>query len=128
MVGIVLVSHSKNIAEGIKEMSLQMAQSAKIASAGGTEDKRLGTDVNKIVSAINEVYSEDGVIILFDLGSAYMNAQMAIEFSAYEEGLVEIVDAAFVEGAITAAVESSLNKSKEEIKEALKNMQLGKMP
>lgn len=128
MVGIVLVSHSKNLAEGIKELSLQMAGNVRIATAGGTEDGRLGTDVSKIINAINEVYSEDGVIILFDLGSAYMNAQMAIEFSEYDEGKVEIVDAAFAEGAVTAAVESSLNKSKEQIKEALKSMQLGKMP
>lgn len=128
MVGIVLVSHSKNLAEGIKELSLQMAGNVRIATAGGTEDGRLGTDVNKISNAINEVYSDDGVIILFDLGSAYMNAQMAIEFSEYDDGKVEIVDAAFAEGAVTAAVESSLNKSKEQIKEALKNMQLGKMP
>lgn len=128
MVGIVLVSHSKKLAEGIKELALQMAGNIKIASAGGTEDGRLGTDVNKIVSAIEEVYSEDGVIILFDLGSAYMNAQMAIEFSEYEEDKIEIVDAAFAEGAVTAAVQSSLNKSKEEVKEALKRMQLHKMP
>lgn len=128
MVGIVLVSHSKNLAEGIKELSLQMAGNVRIATAGGTEDGRLGTDVNKISNAINEAYSDDGVIILFDLGSAYMNAQMAIEFSEYDDGKVEIVDAAFAEGAVTAAVESSLNKSKEQIKEALKNMQLGKMP
>ncbi|MDD3223968.1 MAG: dihydroxyacetone kinase phosphoryl donor subunit DhaM [Clostridium sp.] len=128
MVGIVLVSHSRKIAEGIKELALQMAGDVKIASAGGAEDGRLGTDVIKITSAINEVYSEDGVLILFDLGSAYMNAQMAIEFSEYEDGKVEIVDAAFAEGAVAAAVESSLNKSKDQIKEALKAMQLGKMP
>lgn len=129
MVGIVLVSHSSKVAEGIKELSLQMAGDVKIESAGGTSDGRLGTDVNKIMEAIEKVYSEDGVIILFDLGSAYMNAQMAIEFlDEDKQKNVEIVDSAFVEGAITAAVESSLNKSKQEVKDSIKSMQLGKMP
>ncbi|MBP2032528.1 dihydroxyacetone kinase phosphotransfer subunit [Clostridium algifaecis] len=129
MVGIVLVSHSPKVAEGIKELSLPMAGDVKIEAAGGTEDGRLGTDVNKIVEAIEKVYSDDGVIILFDLGSSYMNAQMAIEFlDESKQKNVEIVDCAFVEGAITAAVESSLDKSMEEVKNSVKSMELGKMP
>lgn len=129
MVGIVLVSHSNKIVEGIKEVSLQMSPDAKIAVAGGADDGRIGTDVNKIVQAIESVYSDDGVIILFDLGSSYMNAQMAIEFlDENKQKNVEIVDAAFVESAITAAVESSLNKNMTEIKAAIEDMKIGKMP
>lgn len=129
MVGIVLVSHSKSIVNGISELASQMVPNAKLALAGGTDDGRLGTDANKIMNAIESVYSDDGVIILFDLGSAYMNAQMAIEFldDNMQEN-IEIVDASLVEGAITAIVESSLEKSKEEIKKSLKNMEIGKMP
>ncbi|SHE31665.1 dihydroxyacetone kinase phosphoryl donor subunit DhaM [Clostridium fallax] len=129
MVGIVLVSHSEDIANGIKELSLQMAPDANLALAGGTADGRLGTDANKIMEAIESVYCEDGVIVLFDLGSAYMNTEMAIEFlDEDKQKNVEIIDAALVEGAITAIVESSIGKSKEEIKKALKNLELGKMP
>lgn len=106
-----------------------MASGLPIAAAGGTSDGRLGTDMGKILNAINEVYSQDGVLIIFDLGSAYMNAEMALEF--LEEDMrnnVEIIDTAIVEGAITAAVESSIGKTMSEIKEAVKNMSLGKMP
>ncbi|MFL0250035.1 dihydroxyacetone kinase phosphoryl donor subunit DhaM [Clostridium neuense] len=127
MVGIVLVSHSNKIAEGIKEVSLQMASQAKIAAAGGTRDERIGTDVNKILEAIQSVYSEDGVIILFDLGSSCMNAEMAIEFlDPDKQNKVEIVDAALVEGAIVAAVESTLNKNITEIKNSIKSTNLPK--
>lgn len=129
MVGLVIVSHSQKVAEGVKELASQMALDVSIAAAGGTNDGRLGTDVDKILSAINEVYSEDGVLIIFDLGSAYMNAEMALE--CLEEDIrskVEIIDTAIVEGAITAAVESSINKTISEIKESLKSLALGKMP
>lgn len=129
MVGLVIVSHSNKAAEGVKELVSQMAVNGKISTAGGTSDGRLGTDVEKILDAIKEVYSEDGVLILFDLGSAYMNAEMAIE--CLDEGMkdkVEIVDAALIEGALTAAVGASIGKSRREIKESLKTMCLGKMP
>lgn len=128
VVGIVLVSHSEKVAEGLKELSLQMAEGAKITAAGGTEDGRLGTDVNKILEGINKVYSDDGVLILFDLGSAYMNAQIAVEFMKKDSQKVEILDCAFVEGAITAAVYSSLGKNMDDIKQATCKMNIGKMP
>ncbi|MBV7273622.1 PTS-dependent dihydroxyacetone kinase phosphotransferase subunit DhaM [Clostridiaceae bacterium UIB06] len=129
MVGIVIVSHSNKVAQGVKELVSQMSVDGKIATAGGTNDGRLGTDVEKIIKAINEVYCEDGVLVLFDLGSAYMNAEMAIEgLDEKKKEKVEIIDTALVEGALTAAVEASIGKSKEEIKESLKTMCLGKMP
>lgn len=129
MVGVVIVSHSSKVAEGVKELVSQMAVDGKIAAAGGTADGRLGTDVEKIVNAINEVYSQDGVLVLFDLGSAYMNAEMAIECLDLDmQDKVEIVDTALIEGALTAAVDASIGKSKEEIKESLKSMCLNKMP
>ncbi|MDF2882994.1 MAG: PTS-dependent dihydroxyacetone kinase phosphotransferase subunit DhaM [Clostridiaceae bacterium] len=129
MVGIVIVSHSIKVAEGVKDLAAQMAGNVPIAAAGGTSDGRLGTDVYKIAKAIESVYSEDGVALIFDLGSAYMNAQMAVEFLPENiQKNVEIVDAALVEGAITAAVESSIDKNMEEIKEAIKAMCLHKMP
>lgn len=129
MVGIVIISHSEKVAEGVKDLAVQMAQNAPIATAGGTSDGRLGTDVNKIVDAINEVYSEDGVLLLFDLGSAYMNAEMAIEsLDESKKDNVQLVDTALVEGAVSAAVESSIGKSIEEIQESLKTMCLNKMP
>jgi len=129
MVGIVITSHSKNIAEGVKELAQQMAPEVPIAASGGTSDGRIGTDVMKIMNAIESVYSEEGVVLIFDLGSAFMNAEMAIEMMDEEKAKkIKIVDCPIVEGAVTSAVESSIGKSIEEIEEALKPMNLGKMP
>ena len=123
MVGIVIVSHSNKVAEGLKEIALQMAPEVKIAEAGGANDGRRGTDITKIQDAIREVYSESGVIILFDLGSAFMNAEMAIEFLDEDmKNNVEIIDAPLVEGTIVAAVDSSIGKNINEIKKSLKTM------
>ena len=129
MVGIVIVSHSEKVAEGVKDLALQMATNVPIVAAGGTSDGRIGTDIEKIMSGINEVYSEDGVIVLFDLGSAYMNSDMAVE--CLDEGMkekIEIVDTALVEGAISAAVQSSIDGTLEEVKETVAEMSLGKIP
>ena len=55
MVGIVLVSHSNKLVEGLKDLISQMAVGVKICVAGGTDDGRIGTDPMKIMSAIEEV-------------------------------------------------------------------------
>ena len=129
MVGLVIVSHSERIAEGLKELAGQMATDVSIAAAGGTNDGRLGTDAEKIITAIKEVYTEDGVLVLFDIGSAYMSADIALEsLSDKMREKVQIVDAALVEGAITAAIECSLNKTLNEIKEELRTLSIAKMP
>ncbi|NAS19315.1 PTS-dependent dihydroxyacetone kinase phosphotransferase subunit DhaM [Clostridium butyricum] len=128
MVGIVVVSHSDLVARGVKEIAGQMASEVKIEAAGGTTDNRIGTAINKITEAIKKVYSEDGVMIFFDLGSAFMNTEMAIEFlddSMKEK--IQIIDAPLVEGVITAAVECSMNKNIEEIRMVLKEMALNKI-
>ncbi|MCI1944252.1 dihydroxyacetone kinase phosphoryl donor subunit DhaM [Clostridium luticellarii] len=129
MVGIVIVSHSSEIAHGVKCLVEQMSPGGNIASAGGTSDGKLGTDVDKIKNAVMEVYSEDGVLILFDLGSAYMNAQIAVEFLDEDiQSKVEIINAALVEGALTASVDSSIGKTRDEIKKNLKSLSINKMP
>ena len=129
MVGLVIISHSEKLAEGVKELAGQMVPGVSIAAAGGTGFGTLGTDMQKISKAITEVYSDDGVIMLFDLGSAFMNAEMALEFiPEHMKDKVHIVDAALAEGAVLAAVDCSLDKSIDEIKDTLKSMCLGKMP
>jgi len=128
MVGIVIVSHSNALANGIKEIAMQMAPDAKVSVAGGTKDNSIGTDIEKITEAIMEVYSEDGVLILFDLGSAYMNTEMAIEFlDDDKKEYISIIDTALVEGAITAIVDSYIGKSIDEIKKSLLKMKLNKI-
>lgn len=125
MVGIVVISHSSKIAEGVKEVALQMAPNALIECAGGTFDGEIGTDYNKILKAIETVYSKDGVIILFDLGSALMNAEMAIE-NLNDKDKIKIVKCAVVEGAIAAAVEASIGNGLDEIVENLKALDINK--
>lgn len=128
MVGIVLVSHSKKLADGVRELANQMATDVPIAVAGGTEDGRIGTDINKIINAIKKVYSEDGVIVIFDIGSSYMNSDMAIEnLPTTMQNKVEIIDTAFVEGAVVASIQCSMNKNIKEVKDALKSMCLNKV-
>jgi len=128
MVGIVIISHSSKVADGVVELALQMVEHIPIVAAGGTKENGLGTDIEKIISAIKKVYSQEGVAILFDLGSAYMNAQMAIETLPEEmQKNVEILDAALVEGAIVVAVESSSGKNLRDIKQAVMGLCLNKI-
>ena len=128
MVGIVIVSHSSKIAEGAKDLAAQMSPNVLIEAAGGTFDGRIGTDAEKIINAINAVYSDDGVLILFDLGSALMNAEMAREcIDMDKQDKVKIVDCSLVEGAISAAVEASIGNSLDEIQQTLKTISLNKL-
>ena len=79
MVGIVLVSHSQKAAEGAAELAKMMAPAAPVAAAGGMEDGGLGTSFEKICAAVESVYSEDGVVVIMDMGSAVMTAEMVVE-------------------------------------------------
>lgn len=113
MIGIVLVSHSAGLARGVKELADGMTGgSVKIAAAGGGPDGGLGTDVEAIRAAIDEVDSPDGVLILMDLGSAVMSAEVAVESLDPERAQhVLLSNAPIVEGAVVAAVEASIDKS-----------------
>ncbi len=118
-VSIVVISHSKQLAEGIVELVSQTKQKDVIvAAAGGTEEEEIGTSVDIITKTINEVYNEAGVLLLFDLGSAFMNAELAAEMLPDMEGSVQIADAPIVEGTYIAAVEAGLGYSLEEVKNA----------
>ncbi len=120
MIGIVIVSHSAKVAEGVKEMAEQMSQGrVPIAAAGGVDDHTLGTNAERILTALQQAYTPDGVLVLIDLGSAVMSTQMAVEMLPQEQqSRVRLSDAPLVEGAIVAAVESSLDRSLEEVHKA----------
>ena len=117
MVGIVIVSHSRKLAEGVVEISKMMAAQAPIVAAGGLEDGSLGTSYEKIFAAIEEVYSEDGVIILPDMGSSVMTTEMVLE--DFDKPRVKLIDCPLIEGAVLAAVESAGGKTFEEISRRL---------
>ena len=105
MVGLVIVSHSAALAESVVEMAAVMAADVPMAAAGGLEDGSFGTSFEKISAAIESVYSENGVLVLMDLGSAVMTTEMVLEMMP--ERRVEMVDCPLVEGAVTAAIDAS---------------------
>lgn len=120
MVGIVIVSHSAHLAESVIEMAAVMAQDTPMAAAGGLEDGSFGTSFEKITAAIDSVYSEDGVLVLMDLGSAVMTTEMVLEMMP--DRRVEMVDCPLVEGAIVAAIQAAGGADFEGIKESLKGV------
>jgi dihydroxyacetone kinase phosphotransfer subunit len=112
-VGLVLVSHSRRLADGTRELADQVTQgAAPIVAVGGAEDGSLGTNALAIASAIESLAALDGVegvLVLMDLGSAVLSAETALEqLSEKVRTRVRMADAPFVEGAVTAAVEASL--------------------
>ena len=118
MVGIVIVSHSAKVAEGIYDLVMQMAsENDHIIPAGGLEDGSIGTDAFKIQAAIESADTGDGVAVLADLGSGIMSAEMAIEMLD-EDIKVRSADAPVLEGAVSAAVTSTSGASLDEVIEA----------
>ena len=104
MVGIVIVSHSEKLAQGVADLTEMMAHGCPMAKAGGMEDGGYGTSYEKIMKAIESVYSEDGVVILFDMGSAAMTPEMVLADMPYEH--VQMLDCPIAEGAGAATVAS----------------------
>lgn len=102
LVGIVIVSHSQKLAEGVKELAEMMARDVQIAAAGGLDDGMLGTSYGKIMMAVEDVCGRDGAVILMDMGSAVMTAELVQE--NLKDDQVKLVDCPLVEGAVMAAI------------------------
>ncbi len=113
MVGIVIVSHSETLARGVVELAKMMAKDAPIYAAGGLEDGSLGTSFEKIAEAAGEADQGEGCVLLMDMGSAVMTAEMVVE--ALEDEDIRLIDAPLVEGAVLAALESQAGGSIEEV-------------
>ena len=106
MVGIVVVSHSREIASGTADLAGQMAgPDVRIKAVGGDPAGRLGTDGDRIRSAIATADAGDGVVVLGDLGSAILTVRTVLEDAG--NGHVVLADAPLVEGAVAAAVAAS---------------------
>jgi phosphocarrier protein FPr len=103
-VGLVLVSHSARLAEGLAELAVQMAPDVTVVAAGGMDDGAVGTSFELVLAAVAQADSGDGAVVLYDLGSALMTADMVLEMLDDEQrARVRVVDAPLVEGAIAAA-------------------------
>jgi PTS hybrid protein len=109
MVGIVLISHSSGLAEGVAELAGQIAGGARVVPAGGTDDGRLGTSTERITEAIAAADTGDGVLLIPDLGSSVLSAlSLLADLDPEQDGKqVRLADAPFVEGAVAAAVAAS---------------------
>jgi phosphocarrier protein FPr len=121
MVGLVLVSHCRALADAAARLARQVssAVTAPVASAGGVGDDHgeLGTDAMDIMEAIESVYSDDGVLILMDIGSAILSAKTALELMDPEKAAhVSLCSAPLVEGAVSAAVQIAAGSSFEAVK------------
>jgi PTS hybrid protein len=102
-VRLVVVSHSEKIADGAVQLAAQMAPDVVMIAAGGTSDGRIGTSLEKVMSALDQAAGGDGVVVLTDLGSAVMTAESAQEL-AEDPSSVLLADAPLVEGLVAAAV------------------------
>ena len=122
MVGLVLISHSSAIAEGLREMVAQVAGAdVPVGIAGGTDDGRLGTSAPRIAEAIRLTLDAgaDGTLILLDLGSAALSLELALEeFDGAERARLRVSEAPLVEGAVLAAVQASVGASLDEVADA----------
>ncbi|HXW30232.1 MAG TPA: dihydroxyacetone kinase phosphoryl donor subunit DhaM [Xanthobacteraceae bacterium] len=108
-VGIVIVSHSADVARGTASMVEQMVgREVPLGWCGGDPGGGLGTNVEAILKAIEAAWSERGVAILVDLGGAETNSEMAIELlPAGRRERVVVCNAPIVEGAVMAATEAA---------------------
>jgi phosphoenolpyruvate---glycerone phosphotransferase subunit DhaM len=105
-VGIVLISHSRQLAEGAADVAAQVsAGSVRIVGVGGTEDGALGTSIAALETAVEKVAAGRGVVVLPDLGSSVLTARSYL--SDHPGSGVVLADAPFVEGAVAAAVAAS---------------------
>jgi len=118
MVGIVLVSHSKKIAEGTADLVLQMAGEVEISAVGGDAEGAFGTDPERIEASIRDLKTDE-VLVFMDLGSAVLSAETVLEMLPAEtRDRVRLVDAPFVEGAFAAGVTASTGADADECIEA----------
>jgi phosphoenolpyruvate---glycerone phosphotransferase subunit DhaM len=114
MVGIVVISHSADLARGVVELAREMAGSeVRIETAGGNGNGGLGTNEDLVKEAIASADSGDGVIVLGDLGSAFLTVRHVLERSGDDS--VHLVDAPLVEGTVAAAVVASVGQSAAEV-------------
>lgn len=129
-VALVVVSHSRKIAEGAVELAAQMAPDVRFYPVGGTDDGRIGTDLERTIAAFEAGLAEasgDGVVVLTDLGSAVLTAESAMEFCS-EPDRVLLADAPLVEGLVAAAVAAQGGAAAASVKADAESIRFGPDP
>ena len=105
MIGIVLVSHSAALAEGLRDLVGQVSgEDVRVRPAGGSADGGLGTDPDRIAAAIRAADTGSGVAVLVDIGSAVLSVKAIVSGGDVDGIDVRLADAPLVEGAVAAAV------------------------
>ena len=129
-VGIVVVSHSRALATAAVDLAREMVHGSepRIAVAAGLDESTFGTDAVQIAGAIQRVDSEAGVVVLMDLGSAVLSAELALDLldePAVRERVL-LCPAPLVEGLVVAAVAASGGASRQEVAAEARGALLGK--
>ena len=105
MIGIVLVSHSAALAEGLSDLVGQVSgEDVRVRPAGGSGDGGLGTDPDRIAAAIRDADTGSGVVVLVDIGSAVLSVKAILSGGDVDGIDVRLADAPLVEGAVAASV------------------------
>lgn len=118
--GIVIVSHVSDIARGVQRLIDQVAKDVSVTTAGGLEDDGVGTSIERIQNAFEQNTGEE-LLAFYDLGSAKMNLEMAIEMS---DKKVHLYDTALVESAYTAAALLQVNTSLEDVEKQINELKI----
>lgn len=116
-IGVVIVSHSEYIANGLKDLVNEMNDgTVPVIAAGGADGGRIGTSAIRIQNAIESLEDCDHILIYADLGSSVLSAETAIDI--VDEDLaekVQIVDAPIVEGALAGVVQATISDDVNEV-------------
>ncbi len=121
-VGLVFVSHSSKLAEGLVELARQMAPHVTLVDAGGTDEGGIGTSFEKVSAGMMQADTGAGAVVLCDLGSAILTAETALDFlDDVVRDRILIVDAPLVEGAVAAAVAAETGGSLTDVAEAARS-------
>jgi PTS hybrid protein len=117
LVGLLLVSHSAAIADGLAEFVGQVAgPDVAIVAAGGGPDGTLGTDGGRVLDGLRSLAGGAGGVVLMDLGSSVLSVRAALqELDESQSEQIVVVDAPFVEGAIAAGVAASIGGSRDDV-------------
>lgn len=128
MVNILLASHSKKLAEGLREILIQMAPGVEIITSGGDNEGNIGSNFDEINELIGKYAKDEGLVVFFDLGSSMLNCQMAIDMLDEEKkSKVYLAGTPLIETSVQTAVNASAGQSLDEIATYLKTYPVNKL-
>jgi dihydroxyacetone kinase phosphotransfer subunit len=125
LVGVVLVSHSPKLAEGLADLVRELGgDQVPVIAAGGMDDGSLGTSYGRIERAVSEADQGAGVLLLGDLGSSLLTVKTLLDERVGQESRAVLADAPFVEGAVAAVVTASAGGDLDAVRAAAEEARL----